>query len=419
MNNLSVRNAIVALELSNIVTVVCRFLLSCFIAAPAFAGELGSLKGYTQKDILEFVSDQSEFSKNNIQISKPSHSIPSKEMVNQNDVFDGFKRAAKKFELKSLNMTNGGMDGGGGDSRSQEFFKIGNDLLRDMESKKQSLVDVEALKIALSLIEVEFTDKELILDGRLKEAINYPREYRIIVSSSAWKNIATIQKKSALILHELLGIVGANDQGYIYSSAVLGQTDLKYVHDFSKVEALPGSYLDSYDRVAAQLAGLWNKNSRDPLIREFSIETIKTFYGFSSVKIKSNDFGSTQTAYYLATHLRDLAPYNPNLEAFLRVGDNFPIYATQETKKFGINRPKSLHLVIGKNEKHAYEYFSSEANIIDKITGNKIPEFGCRIRLPRIAEVSYHGAGILKQFFSLAVNCGGTYYEVDTNIPIY
>ena len=70
--------------------------------------------------------------------------------------------------------------------------------------------------------------------------------------------------------------------------------------------------------------------------------------------------------------------------------------------------------MIGKNEKHAYEYFSDKANIFDKN-----PELGCRIRLPGMAEVSYRGVGVLRQFFSLAVNCGGIYYEVDTNIPGY
>lgn len=409
-------NTIRAFKLSIILTLVAPLLFSHFIANEALAVETTSLKGYEQKDLIEFINSQNRSAKKNLVNLNSKEVQPLK--INRKGIFETFKQNSREFKLKALQLRRGGLDGGGGDSESQEFFKIANDLLKHLERNKNNILDLSSLKVAIETVEVEFSEKELILDGVRKEAINYPKQRRIVVNRASWDNISTVQKKSALVLHELLGIIGINDQGYRYSASILGQTDLKFVNDYSKVIATPGSYLDSYDKIAGRLTQLWNEEPRNiQLIQQFSIQILKTFYGFSLVQFKDNDFASIQTGYYLAVSLRDLAPYDPNNEAFLRISDNFPIHTSNKTKHFGLQQSNSLQLVIGKNQKHAYEYYDGGSNIIGKFIGQGERLSGCRIKLPGMHDVSYHGITVVKQFFALAINCGGLYYEIDTNVP--
>ena len=120
-------------------------------------------------------------------------------------------------------MENGGDHAGnGGDSIAIKVKVIGARLVAELRyaSKKMPLqIDVDKLKTILESSKIETTKKDLILNGKRKDAINYPNENRIIFNATSWR-LLSIQDKRMLVLHELLGLLGVDDKQYEITMAL-------------------------------------------------------------------------------------------------------------------------------------------------------------------------------------------------------
>ncbi len=106
--------------------------------------------------------------------------------------------------------------GNGGDSIALNFKTIGNTLvlqLRAANSVEALEIDPEKFKEKLETANIESTTKQLYLRGMRKDAINYPKENRIIIYETGWRMLS-IQDKRMLVLHELLGLMGIDDSTY-------------------------------------------------------------------------------------------------------------------------------------------------------------------------------------------------------------
>jgi hypothetical protein len=118
--------------------------------------------------------------------------------------------------------------GNGGDSNALDFVNSGtrifNFLKRHPASAAALGIDPEKLLPALRRVRVETTEN-LYLNGVEVDAINYPDESLIKVSSTRWIKIsdladATIQKQN-IALHEYLWVLGFDDTNYKLSSAII------------------------------------------------------------------------------------------------------------------------------------------------------------------------------------------------------
>lgn len=114
-----------------------------------------------------------------------------------------------------------GRESGGGDAYAIEFVTIAEQLSSFLKTSPTSKINVEDLNKAIEKTTVESTAKELVLDGKTKDAINYPGEMKIVFNRKRWDAI-TSDAKPVLVLHEYLGILRIPDVGYIVSREVLG-----------------------------------------------------------------------------------------------------------------------------------------------------------------------------------------------------
>lgn len=112
--------------------------------------------------------------------------------------------------------------GGGGDNYSLLFVGTASDILHYLEQTPElsSEINIAAFKKAVETTTVESTDKQLLLNGVPKDAINYPAEKRIIFNYKNW-NAIDLENRPALVLHEYLGIMGVSDVGYKISKKIL------------------------------------------------------------------------------------------------------------------------------------------------------------------------------------------------------
>lgn len=112
--------------------------------------------------------------------------------------------------------------GNGGDEYAIQFVDVGRQVLQFLEKSPVKGIDREKLRNAMEKTEVESTEKDLILLGKPKDAINYPELKKIVINRARWGAISVnFPNQAALVLHEYLGIIGADDTGYKLSKKVL------------------------------------------------------------------------------------------------------------------------------------------------------------------------------------------------------
>src|SRR5690606_13415200 len=81
-------------------------------------------------------------------------------------------------------------------------------------------VNIDNLNKSILTTKVESTNKELMLDGKPKDAINYPNEKEIEFNRARW-DAMTSKSRAILVLHEYLGILRIPDIGYSVSLSAL------------------------------------------------------------------------------------------------------------------------------------------------------------------------------------------------------
>lgn len=111
--------------------------------------------------------------------------------------------------------------GGGGDTYAIQFIDVARTAHDELKKRGSSLIRLELLLNTINTAAVESTDKNLYLNGSLKDAINYPTQQKIIFNRKAWKDAANQRTRLLFVLHEYLGLMGVNDSRYDISSEAL------------------------------------------------------------------------------------------------------------------------------------------------------------------------------------------------------
>lgn len=114
--------------------------------------------------------------------------------------------------LLAMNAWAGNEHGNGGDSYSLEFVTLGRKMVREIRQNPDPRIPESALVVAVEVTDVVTKDK-LELRGAEVDAINYPAQKRIELNRSRWKEYSEKQK-TALVLHEYLGVIGVDDSRY-------------------------------------------------------------------------------------------------------------------------------------------------------------------------------------------------------------
>src|SRR3989344_9518058 len=107
--------------------------------------------------------------------------------------------------------------GNGGDSYAQEFAALGRRLVEQLKAKPDPRI-AEGEEFEKGVEKTKISTKDKLHLGEVEvDAINYPDDYRIELNRSRWK-VASPEHKTALVLHEYLGISKIDDHNYQISS---------------------------------------------------------------------------------------------------------------------------------------------------------------------------------------------------------
>jgi hypothetical protein len=101
--------------------------------------------------------------------------------------------------------TQAGDKAHGGDAYAIEFTKIAKEMLNDLIIKNASLpgITLRELERKLSLLKISSVKEELYLDGKAKDALNYPTKLEIVFNRARWIGYNPVQRKT-LVSHEVL-----------------------------------------------------------------------------------------------------------------------------------------------------------------------------------------------------------------------
>jgi hypothetical protein len=370
-------------------------LLFTVLTVPFMAVAL-DVKDYSIDSLVKFVNEQQKANVGKNQDHKKPETF-AQELKN----LEAFKAEAQQI----LAAGGGGMDGGGGGFLIQEFFQYAHSILEKLRTSDSMSIDLEALELAIKTVEVEFVTEFLYLEGIRKDAINYRKTRLIRIHEETWKNIKSVAAKSAIVLHELLGIMGISDRKFEISYKVLGAINLNVVKEPAKIEADPGSYLHSYDLLSGEMLRLSeSKNAKD---RKKSVELAKSilnlFFGFS--KIETEWFTDDTALIILASWFRELASYDPNDNSFLRFSDIWDIYAnihTTPTVRIAHDNI-ILRLKIVRGHEQGYSAAFEKGLYYCTITLNG----------------GFISGLSLKQLFANLYNCGRLSHTFNTDIPLF
>lgn len=110
----------------------------------------------------------------------------------------------------------GGETGNGGDSIAIEFSSIAYTTLAMIQSNNNLFPEFKAVDLRQAIFQTELvTIDRLYLNGVEKDAINYPLGKKIEISRIRWNECGNdYVRKSSLVFHEYLGIMGVDDSGY-------------------------------------------------------------------------------------------------------------------------------------------------------------------------------------------------------------
>lgn len=140
---------------------------------------------------------------------------------------------------KSIRIDGPGTSGGGNESDA-EFYYLAEQVFNDFKAGGIEASDLTTAKQAFEKLKLEksvfFTDKELLLDGEKKTAINDYDVFVIVFNEPRW-NTSTFAQKRRLIVHELLGLArtfnpSIDDSSYEISNGLFGKLDVANQKDF-------------------------------------------------------------------------------------------------------------------------------------------------------------------------------------------
>lgn len=128
-----------------------------------------------------------------------------------------------------LAYAGGASDSGGGDSYVIDFIATGERVSQWLSVQKIndiSGLSAEKFESTLKSAKITSTEAPLLLDEVEKDAINYPSEGKIVLNRSRWNFIDADFRKVGIVIHELLGLMKIDDQGYkvsiVLSSKITG-----------------------------------------------------------------------------------------------------------------------------------------------------------------------------------------------------
>ncbi|MGZ3694041.1 MAG: hypothetical protein ACXWQO_07560, partial [Bdellovibrionota bacterium] len=113
--------------------------------------------------------------------------------------------------------------GNGGDVYAKEFVSLGRGVLEKMKASPDSKIpDFDAFAKAIEETRV-VTEDNLELEGATVDAINYPQSKRIELNRRRWREYDN-EERSALVLHEYLGVARIDDSRYQISGTYSGSS---------------------------------------------------------------------------------------------------------------------------------------------------------------------------------------------------
>lgn len=111
--------------------------------------------------------------------------------------------------------------GNGGDAYAAEFVLAANYLTRFVNEENSLSLSLKAkYATAVREVQVESTDAALFLQGKPKDALNFPGTGRILFNRQRWIAMGK-KEKIALVLHEYFGVMGEESASYAITAKVI------------------------------------------------------------------------------------------------------------------------------------------------------------------------------------------------------
>ncbi|MDD0851640.1 hypothetical protein HBN50_00980 [Halobacteriovorax sp. GB3] len=112
-----------------------------------------------------------------------------------------------------------GNDGpNGGDSYGSEFASIGFELAKSLTKLENNIIDANAfLKATEEVVVYSDEGKYVKVNGQLVDALNFPKDKKILISRKRWREM-TISQKIRLVFHEYLGII--DNERNVYKTSI-------------------------------------------------------------------------------------------------------------------------------------------------------------------------------------------------------
>lgn len=133
---------------------------------------------------------------------------------NRHSSFENYLRENGK-EATDLLMGNDGPHGG--DTYGGEFARIGFKLAQMLKESPEAVaqkIDLEKFHAAIeSVIIYSEEGKNVVINGQNVDAINFPKDKKIILNRSRWREML-LKEKVRLVFHEYLGIIDAERDVY-------------------------------------------------------------------------------------------------------------------------------------------------------------------------------------------------------------
>jgi hypothetical protein len=159
---------------------------------------------------------------------------------------------------------------GGGDPYVAEFKDIGRTVVRRFKARyvhEASGVSVATFEAALEQAEVIGVDHPLEKDGVRKDALNYPDLQKIELSLVKWASSMDFYQKRRLVIHEVLGLLRAEDDQYQLTTLILKSPG------FSQVMA-SGFYIEGEVAKVIVEKMIWTPELVRKLVAPKGVETV-------------------------------------------------------------------------------------------------------------------------------------------------
>jgi hypothetical protein len=189
----------------------------------------------------------------------------------------------------SVFASSGGWTGGGGDGVVLEFvsnFYQVNRLIESMaiEKQREILGSLTVKQLFAKIRAAEITSEPAVIwEGVEKDAINFVKPAKIIISRSRWPHLGATEK-AMLAFHEVMGLLNL-DRGYEFSqllNPILAQHGIKKVLPYSWDCAIqneaPGEAFWLRD-------GFWDSNKFLPRVLIFNITGNSESVGTAEIQI--------------------------------------------------------------------------------------------------------------------------------------